>query len=230
MITEQRTGRISGRLPSARAQQRVQLECLIADTTPGGAQLRPPVERDLDVMAQLERDGLAHWGRNGWEPSEAGVTWIAELARAETIAVQQLRDLDDAELLDYLRRLSAAQAKVTDPDTFEAVQGDLDRARAERARREALAEDAGGRHQRTEVLPRVDDDAGPATEPITAQPIDDPDRYDNPEWGGDLRAQIAAERGLLRWVKRRLTIGRAFALGASTGVLVTVGSAWAVLG
>ncbi len=145
------TGRVSGTLtPVLTVAQRAQLDAVLADATAGAALFRPPVPRDVEILRDLERAGFAQMNPGmGSQLTEKGRDLSVALALQDATAERELRGRTNRKLLGYVRALSAALDDVTEPELRAQVQADVDRARAEVARRAARAEfayDDLGRH------------------------------------------------------------------------------------
>lgn len=204
----------------------LQLEALLADTTPGGGLYRPPVARDVWVLRDLEHAHLCRFTVDcGYEITDAGREVVVDHAMAVAAA----------DLADGVSE-STGRHRFVPPD--DRPTGVLPRVQQQTPVDDGFAPSSGT----LPGLPVVESDGIPADpDPdATIRLIAAIRATPDPEELAEMAAAqtetagwdaLAADLGDQRsWLRRKLRPHRAVVLAVVVSVVVTWGIAWLVLG
>jgi hypothetical protein len=152
------------------AVQLLQLDALLADTTPGGGCYRPPVARDVEALRELAEAGLALYVEDigpTYEITDAGREIVIEHAMYAAEGVEFVQHAGDDELRATIEYLKAELPQLGDL-LRERAMADIEVCQDELDRRADGSSEGTGRHRLvpvddrpTAALPRVEDDTAP---------------------------------------------------------------------
>jgi hypothetical protein len=135
------------------AAQLEQLDALLADTTPGGGHYRPPVQRDIEVLRDLEHAGLSRFTVDcGYEITDAGRAVVIDRAMDAADTEAFLRYASNFELRESIRKLKAVVDEYADdPELRERTLRDIEACQDVLDSRTEGRSETSGRHRLVEV-------------------------------------------------------------------------------